>query len=97
MAQELDGKEEAQSETARIELAVRQIERDPTLRFLVRTFLRQQGLLPLQSPFNTDVVQSAFDQGRQAAALDLIAILTSAAPMLWPALQIEEMTDVSQV
>lgn len=97
MAQELDPKTETEREhSAKIAFGVRAIERDPNLRYLVRLHLRSLACLPFGSVFSPEPVQNAFDQGRQAAGLELISLITSVAPMLWPALQLEEMQDEIQ-
>lgn len=79
--------------SARIALAVRAVERDEHLRFFLRRFLSTCGVLPQQSVFTTDQLQNAFDQGMQAAGLHLVGMLSSSNKLLWPQLQLEEMTD----
>lgn len=94
MAQDSDKEDEKshQEIEAKLSLAVRAIERDENLRFLLRVLLRNLGTLPQQSVFSPDPIQNAFDQGRQSAGLELVQIITAQVPMLWPALQMEEMT-----
>lgn len=82
---------------AQIELAVRQVAESPALRSLFRRVLREAGVLPQQSVFTPDLAQNAFDQGRQAIGVEIVAMLTTVDPMLWPALQVEEMQEVRQL
>lgn len=97
MAQELDQQTDKELEhSAKVAFGVRAIERDQNLRYLIRLHLRTLSCLPGSSVFSPDPIQNAYEQGRQAAGIDLIALLTSVVPMLWPALQLEEMQDEIQ-
>ena len=82
---------------AQTELAVRQIAESPALRSFFRRVLREAGVLPQQSVFTPDLAQNAFDQGRQAMGVQVVAMLCSSDPMLWPALQVEEMQEVRKL
>lgn len=79
---------------AQVELAVRTVGESECLRSLFRLILREAGALPQQSVFTPDSAQNAFDQGRQATAIAIIAVLSSVDPLLWPRLQIEEVAEV---
>jgi hypothetical protein len=79
-----------------LEFAVRAISADPHLRTLFRYFLSYCRVLPPASVFDLNPVQNAFNQGVQAAGLELANILTSVEPRLVPTLMIEELTDEEQ-
>jgi hypothetical protein len=97
MAEQLaKGDGDETSEHARLSFAVRACEHDENLRFLLRLYLRQVNVLPQQSMFDNDPLQNAFNQGRQAAGLELIQLLSSVSPHLWMAIQLEEMNDAYQ-
>lgn len=77
---------------AQVEFAVRAIEADPHLRFLVRRFLAYCCVAPPASVFVVEPIQNAYNQGIQAAGLELAAMLTSVSPTLVPTLMLEELT-----
>jgi hypothetical protein len=77
---------------AQLEFAVRTIESDQHLRTLVRHFLNSCRVLPPASVFDLNPQQNAYNQGYQAAGLELASILTSVAPSLVPTLMLEEIT-----
>lgn len=79
---------------ARLEFAVREIERSENLRFFCREFLSYCGTLHPTSVFDLDPRRGAFNAGVHAAGVEFARMLTSAAPLLMPALMIEEMTHV---
>ena len=81
------------TDAARLEFAVRAIERDPNLRFFCRSFLSFCHVIPLSSVFDLDPRQNAYNQGIQAAGMEFARMLTSAAPLLMPALQIEDQNE----
>lgn len=75
---------------ARLVFAVREIEASPSLRHFVRQYLGFCGVLFPTSVFTTDPALNAYNQGVQAAGVEFARMLTSVAPHLWPALQLEE-------
>ena len=75
---------------ARLAFAVREIEASPNLRHFIRQYLSFCGVLFPTSVFTTDPALNAYNQGVQAAGVELARMLTSVAPHLWPALQLEE-------
>lgn len=94
MAQELsDNSPSEKTHEAKIALAVRAMQSDPSVRYLLRLHLRSLSCMPQSGVFSTDPLQNAFDQGKQAAGLELVSILTQVDAMFWPALQIEEFND----
>lgn len=86
-------KEEKLSLEAHLQFAVRAIEADPHLRVLVRHFFYFCRVLPPSSVFDLNPVQNAYNQGVQAAGLELANILTSVEPRLVPTLMLEELTE----
>jgi len=96
MAQPSTTQAEEVSAEARLQFAVRAIEKDPNLRFFLRQFLTFCNVLPPSSVYHPEDRQNAYNQGVQAAGFELSRMLTSAAPLLWPALLLEEMTDASE-
>ena len=81
------------TEKARLEFAIREIEQSVNLRFLLRHYLSFCGVLHPTSVFSAEPILNAYNQGIHAAGVELARILTSAAPLLLPALQIEELND----
>lgn len=77
---------------AQLEFAVRAIEADDNLRALVKHFLSFCNVMPPASVFDLNPVQNAYNQGIQAAGLELASILTSVVPSLMPTLMLEELT-----
>lgn len=84
------------SDKARIAFAVREIERDPNLRFLFRQFFSFCHVIPLSSVYDVNPTQTAYNLGVQAAGMHMAQLLTSAAPLLMPALMLEEQNDATE-
>lgn len=80
---------------AHLQFAVREIEASKHLRVLIRQFFSFCQVAPPASVFDLNPVQNAYNQGVQAAGLELASILTSVEPRLVPTLMLEELeTDV---
>jgi hypothetical protein len=93
MADTSEQTEEKLDLAAHLQFAVRSIEEDQHLRVLVRHFLSFCQVLPPGSVFDLNPVQNAYNQGVQAAGLELANILTSVEPRLVPTLMLEELTN----
>lgn len=76
---------------AHLQFAGRLIADNVHLRVLVKTFLAHCNVLPPNSVFDLNPVQSAYNQGLQAAGFEFAALLTAADPALIPALLQEEL------
>lgn len=76
---------------AQLTFAVRAIRADSNLRALVRHFLSICRAMPPASVFDIDPRQNAYNQGYQAAGLELAALLTAEDPALVPSLLLEEL------
>lgn len=76
---------------SQLDAAVSEMEASPSVRFFLRYVLSACGALPQQSVFSPDVAQNAFEQGRQAAGIFIVSLLTERSPNLWLTLQAEEM------
>lgn len=76
---------------AQLSFAVRAIRSDSNLRALVRHFLSICRAMPPASVFDLDPRQNAYNQGYQAAGLELAALLTAEDPTLVPSLMLEEL------
>lgn len=72
----------------KLQMAVQKIERDPNLRFLVRHFLSLCGVPA--TPIGSDPIETARLCGRHEMGMVLVSILAKDAPMLWPALILED-------
>ena len=96
MAQDSDSPKENLdlSAAARLEFAVREIEQSANLRFFFREFLSFCGVLHPSSVFDPDPRIGAYNAGVHGAGVEIARMLTSAAPLLLPALMIEDMTHV---
>jgi hypothetical protein len=92
MAQDSATRADKLSLDAHLQFAVRAIEGDVHLRVLVRHFLSTCQAMPPASVFDLDPVQNAYNQGYQAAGLELANLLTSVEPRLVPTLILEELT-----
>lgn len=90
MAQDLNSPAELSGAEGRRKAAVRTIAESAALRSLLRDWLRLAGLLPLQSPYTQDALETARICGMQQMGLNIIASLNEVDPKLWPALQLEE-------
>ncbi len=83
---------QAKGLASQLEFAVRAIQADDNLKVLVRHFLGYCNVMPPASVFDLNPVQNAYNQGIQAAGLELASILTSVEPSLVPSLMLEELT-----
>lgn len=88
-----EGFSEELSAASRMAFAVRAIESDANLRWFLRQFFSFCHVIPQSGVFDLDPRQNAYNQGVQAAGMELARMLTSAAPLLMPALLIEEMRE----
>lgn len=88
-----DSKKEKITFAAELEFAVRAIASNPHLRALIRHFLSITRACPPASCFDLNPVQNAYNQGYQAAGLELASILTSVDAQLVPTLLLEELFD----
>lgn len=93
MAQDLNSQTQLSGAEGRRKAAVLTIAESAGLRSLLRDWLRSAGLLPLQSPYAHDALETARVCGMQQMGLNIIATLNEVDPKLWPALQLEEALD----
>lgn len=96
MAEHSKDADELADLAAHIEAAVQEISASVSLRRFVRYFLGLTNVAPANSVFDTNQAQNAYNQGYQAAGMELAAILTSVEPRLVPTLLLEELTQNEQ-
>jgi len=72
--------------------AVGVVRHNAALRFFIRRILANAN--HQASCYTGEAISTAFELGRQAVGLDLIALLAESDPLLYPTLLIEEQNDV---
>lgn len=85
-------KDKSEDLDAHLQIAVRAIEGNESLRVFVRHFLSICHVIPPSAVFDLNPVQNAYNQGLQAAGFFFADILTSVEPRMVPTLMLEELT-----
>lgn len=99
MAQDSDNPvdEKQLAAAARLQFAVREIERSVNLRFFFREYLSFCNVLFPASVHDRDPNIAAYNAGVHGAGVELTRMLNSAAPLLLPALMVEDLTDANEL
>ena len=95
MAHKLTDEEQAVQDHATVARAVQELSNSRDLRFLFRQLIRATGAQA--NAFSSDPALVNYLLGRQSVGQDIIATITEHAPMLWPALIVEENQDVAKL